>query len=126
MAHRVCATIWLKSAPGSDIFDAFRNNVEHDLNLLAKQIGSRRSAAAILHLFELDAGYHLEELAGDVAWAPGAGRAKIELARIGLGVGDEFRNCLGWKSQIDHHDQGGLGNARDRRDVANEIEIELS
>jgi hypothetical protein len=59
-----------------------------------------------------------------MAWRPVAGRGHTDLARMRLGVGDELGNCLGWKRWIYHHDKGRAGNACDRRDVADEIEVE--
>src|SRR5580700_1502528 len=56
---------------------------------------------------------------------PDPGRGKIDLAWVGPGIGDEFRNGLGWKCRIDFHDIRHAKHARDRRDVANKIEIEL-
>ena len=49
----------------------------------------------------------------------------VDLARIGFGISDELRNRFGRNRWIDHHDSGARGNARDRRDVADEIEIEF-
>ena len=60
-----------------------------------------------------------------MGWRAVAPRGKIDLARIGLGVGNKLGNRLGRKRWIYHHDGGLAANARDRRDVANEIEIEL-
>ena len=54
-----------------------------------------------------------------------AGRRHVDLARIGLGIGDELGNGLGRNRWIHHHDIGHADDARDRRDVADEIEIEL-
>ncbi len=56
---------------------------------------------------------------------PVAGRRHVDLAWIGLGVGDELGDRLGRNRWIDHHDVGHAHDARDRRDVGNEIEIEL-
>ena len=56
---------------------------------------------------------------------PVAGRRHVDLAGIGLGIGDELGNRLGRNRWIDHHDIGHADDARDRRDVADEIEIEL-
>src|SRR5260370_20207623 len=53
------------------------------------------------------------------------GRWHVDLAWIGLGVDDKFRDCLGGNGWIDHHDIRAAGNARDRSDVLDEIEIEL-
>ena len=56
---------------------------------------------------------------------PDAGRRHVDLARIGLGVGDELGNRLGRNRWIYLHDSGDADEACDRRDVADEIEIEL-
>ena len=57
--------------------------------------------------------------------AADAGRRHIDLAGIGLGIGDELGTRLGRKRRIDHHDERRTGDACDRRDVADEIEIEI-
>src|SRR6266446_7090522 len=54
-----------------------------------------------------------------------AARRHADLARIGLGIGDELGDRLGWNRWIDHHDLGKADDARDGRDVADKIEIEL-
>jgi hypothetical protein len=51
--------------------------------------------------------------------------AKLDLARIGLGVGDEVGERLGRERRIDRHHDGGTTNARDRRDVADDIETRI-
>src|SRR5215472_12763525 len=48
-----------------------------------------------------------------------------DLARIGLGIGDELGNCLGWNRWMHHYDVRLAVNACDRCDVADEIETEL-
>src|SRR5215475_893081 len=55
----------------------------------------------------------------------GAARRKIDLAWIGFGVGNELRNGLGGKGRINHHCKRNAEEARDWRDVADEIEIEI-
>ena len=87
---------------------------------------SAGAVAAIRHVNQVDAGHHLEQLAGDMWRAPVAGRRHVDLARIGLGIGDELGNRLGRNGRIDHHDKGRAADARDRRDVADEIEIEVA
>src|SRR5262245_6676156 len=52
-------------------------------------------------------------------------RAKINSAWIGLGVGDEIGNRLGRNRRVHHYDIGTSDDARDRRNVSDEIEIEL-
>ena len=80
---------------------------------------------AIWHVDHVDAGHHLEQFAGDMGRRSVAGRRHVDLARIGLGIGDELGNGLGRNRWIDHHDIGHADDACDRRDVADEIEIEL-
>jgi hypothetical protein len=74
---------------------------------------------------QVDSGHHLEQFAEDMGDGPVAGRCHVDLAGIGLGVGDELRDRLSWNGWIDHHDIRAAANARDRRNVADEIEIEL-
>src|SRR5262245_56626602 len=54
-----------------------------------------------------------------------ATRGKIDPARISFGVGNELGNRLGRKRWIYHHNVGLAANAHDRRDVADEIVVEL-
>ena len=98
---------------------------EEDLHLSAEQIGQRGRHAAIGHVHHVDAGHHLEQFGGDVGDPADAARTVGELARIGLGIGDELGNRLGRNRRIYHHDKGAADEARDRRDVADEIEIEF-
>ena len=99
-----------------------RHDAEHDLELPADQIGKRERLAAVRDVDHVDAGHHLEQLAGDMERTPGAARRHVDLARIGLGIGDELRDRLGGKRWIDQHDKGPAHDAGDRRDVPNEIE----
>jgi hypothetical protein len=73
----------------------------------------------------VDARHHLEHLARNVVGGSVAARRHIDLAWVGLGIGNEFRNRLDRKRGIDLHDVGLAVDARDRRDVADEVEIEL-
>jgi hypothetical protein len=69
-------------------------------------------------------GHHLEQLARDMLRGAVAGRAIIELAWIGLGIGNELGNRLGWHRGVDLHDNRLARDTGDRRDVADEIVIE--
>src|SRR5262245_26545946 len=53
-----------------------------------------------------------------------ARRRHVELAGIGLGVGDELGNRLGWNRWVHDHDVGRAQDAGDRSDIADEIEVE--
>src|SRR6516165_2159555 len=52
-------------------------------------------------------------------------RCHVELAGIGLGVGDKLRNRLDRYRWIHLHNEGLTMKARDWRDVVDQIEIEL-
>ena len=73
------------------------------------RVGQRRRRAAIRHVTHVDAGHHLEQLAGDVVRRPVASRRHVELAGIGLGIGDELGNGLGRNRWIHLHDIGRRG-----------------
>src|SRR5262249_52019646 len=57
--------------------------------------------------------------------SPHAGRSQIDLARLGLGIGNELGNRFGRNRWIYHHNERKADDARDRRDVVDEIVIEL-
>src|SRR5262252_7014394 len=60
-----------------------------------------------------------------MAGSSDAGRGHADLARIGLGIGDELGNRLGRNRWMYRYDVGLPVNAGDRRDVADEIETKL-
>ena len=57
--------------------------------------------------------------------APDTARRHVDLTRIGLGISDELGNGLRWERRVYHQDPWAAVDARDRRDVADEIEVEL-
>ena len=69
--------------------------------------------------------FRLEQLAGDMGRASDARRRHVEFTGIGPGVGDELWNCIGRHRWVHHQDVGEPDNARDRRDVAGEMETQL-
>src|SRR5215831_9662354 len=73
----------------------------------------------------VDPGHHLEEFPGHVTETSDAARRHVELARIRFGVSDELRNRCGRNRWVHHHDVGPDNNTGDRRDVTDEIEIQL-
>ena len=119
-SHRQCANL-----PGLDERQRRRGQVEHDLNLSAHEIDQRRCVAAVRHVHQIDAGHHLEQLAGHMQRRADAARAHVDLARIGLGVGDELRNGLRRQLRIHHHHLRDANDAGDRFRVTQEIEIEM-
>jgi hypothetical protein len=86
---------------------------------------SPRRPTAIWYVNHFDPGHHVEQLAAHMAGSSDAGRSETDLARIGLGVGYELRDCLGWNRRIDHHDEREADDACDGGDVAEKNEIEF-
>ena len=70
-------------------------------------------------MHHVDTGHHHEQLAGHMGYGPVAGRRHAERARIGLGIGNELGEGVGWNRWIYFHDVGHA-HARDRRYVADE------
>ena len=95
------------------------------MHLPAEQVDERGSPAPIGYVHHVDAGHHLEQLADHMRAAPVARRGHVDLARIGLGVGDELGNGLSWNRWMNQHDVGLAADARDRCDVTNKVVIEL-
>src|SRR6266850_260599 len=60
-----------------------------------------------------------------MSWGSIASGGHIDLARVGFGISDEIGNGLGREGRIDHYDKRRTDNACDRRNIANEIEIEV-
>src|SRR5262245_49136589 len=60
-----------------------------------------------------------------MGWAYNGARRNVDFAWIGLSIGDELGDRLGRNRWMHHHDVGHDNNAGDRRDVADEIEVEL-
>src|SRR5262249_57817411 len=70
---------------GPDVSDGSRQRrCEYDLHLSAKQISQSGCRTTIWHMMDVDAGHHLEQLAGYMAWCPVAARCEVDLAGIGL------------------------------------------
>src|SRR5215813_4369962 len=88
-------------------------------------VGHHGSPATIRHVNQVDSGHHLEKLAINMTGSSEAWRSQIDLARVRLGIGDELGDGFGWNRGINHHDFGHAHDARNRRDVADDIEIEL-
>src|SRR5262249_23719448 len=52
-------------------------------------------------------------------------RRHVDFAWVGLGIGDKLGNGVGWNRWVEHHDERHADDARHRRDVAYEIEVEV-
>ena len=62
---------------------------EHHLHLLAEHVVHRRRRAAIGHVHDVDLGVDLEQFAGEMRHAAGAGRGEIEFAGLRLRERDQ-------------------------------------
>jgi len=124
--HRMCKAIPERAQAASpDIPNRCDSGGEVDLHLPGEEIGERRPATAIGHVDHIDPGHHLEQLAGHMGHGADARRRHVDFAGSGLGVGDELGNRAGRNRRVHHHNVGTSEDARDRRDVADEIEVEL-
>ena len=73
--------------------------------------------ALVGNMHQRDAGGAGEIFAGDVARGAGAGRAEIDLAGIGLGIGDQFGDGFGRKRRIHHQRIRRVADQADRRKI---------
>src|SRR6266516_5272558 len=60
-----------------------------------------------------------------MGWGSVTGRRHVDLARIGIRIGDELGNSFGRNRWMHHYDVRLPANACDRRDIADEIETKL-
>src|SRR5262245_42479228 len=97
---------------------------ESNLNLTAEQVGCCGCCAPIRNVNQLHPGCYLKQLPAHMARTSYPSGAHADLARIGLGVGNEFGNRFCWYGWMHHHDQRSADHADDCK-VTDEIEIEL-
>ena len=107
------------------MLDDRRHVVEDHLDLAAEQIGERGRGAAIGHVLHLDARHRHEHFAGQMHRRAVARRRHVDLARIGLRIGDELGDRLRRHVLVDRHHVRHAVERRDRRDVADEVELEV-
>src|SRR5262249_51606506 len=108
-----------------DVLDRRGHVVEYRLHLATYQVCKRGCRTPIWHVDQVDIGHHLEQLAGQMDRGSDTGRGEIDLAGIDLGVGDELGNGFVRKRRVHHQNIGYAKDTRDRRNVADEIEIEV-
>ena len=128
-AHRngsALVTARARSLPGPDVFDRLGHHGKHETwTLPAEKIGHRWRPAAILHLYHVDAGHHLEHLAGQHGAGSRCRPTQVDLTRVGLRVGNEFGIVLGRNCWVDDHDKGRAADARNRRNIAKKVKIKI-
>ena len=74
---------------------------------------------------ELDVGHHLEQLGGHVTGRTDAARGEVELAGVGLGERDQFGGIFCRYRRMHENEQRRAHDVRDRREVGDEIVVEL-
>ncbi len=111
--------------PASNVLDGRRDEVQHHLHLPASKVGECRPGAAIGHVHQVDASHHLEQFPGDMGCRANPARRHVDLARIGLRIGNEFGNRLRWNRRTNDHDQRHAHHARDGNYIADEAEAEM-
>src|SRR5262249_20349586 len=87
-----------------------------------EQIIECRPATTIGHMNHVDPGHHVEQLAHQMCAASDTDRRHVELARIGLAIGDELGNRLSWDRRIYRDDIWYADDASDWRDSGRESE----
>ncbi len=107
----------------ADEADRLQDRRERRLHLAAKQIG--QIAATIRHVHHVNVGHHVEQFAGHVGRGAAADRSEVYLAGVFLRVVDELRQRLGRHRRVDHKHERQQHQARDRHQVAEEVEVEL-
>ena len=103
--------------PGGDLRMRGRIGVELELHDVGEQVGHCRRSAAIGDMRHLDADALQQQFHGQMRQRADAGRGVIELARILLGVGDEFLERLERRSRIADQHLRHRGDDRDRHQV---------
>jgi len=74
---------------------------------------------------EIDAGHHLEHLAGELVARANPAGPHVDLAGMGLGIGDELRDRVHWQRRSHLQHKGVERDARDGCAVAEEVELEI-
>jgi len=75
---------------GPDVRQQERNVGHDQLDVPAQHVAHRRTDAAIGNVHEIDAGLALEQFDREMGDRARSGRAEIDLARMGAGIGDEI------------------------------------
>src|SRR5262249_23144422 len=110
---------------GRQVGNGGRKAQECHLDVAAEQIVDSGAAAAIRHVDDVDPGFLARELAGEVVRGGGAGRAVVELAGIGSGIGDHVRDGLGGKVGMDRKADDVRPGIDDGREVLYRVERDV-
>src|SRR5262249_43545840 len=69
-----------------------------------------------------DAGHYLEQFARHMAGTSDTTRRHVDLARVGLGIGNELRDRFEWNRKVHQQDVGDSDDARDLREVERRVD----
>src|SRR5262249_13029042 len=108
-----------------DMLDCRDGSRELHLRLAAEQISDCGPFTAVGHMDHVDAGHHVEQLAGYMGPCSDSPRPHVDPARVALGVGDELGNGAGRNRRVYNDYHWHADEACNGSHVADEIEIEL-
>ena len=106
---------------GVDVRHQDHRAVDGEMGPPGQHVGHRLRRALVGHVGDVDPGLDLEQRAEQMR-RRAEPRAEIQLAGVGLGVGDELRDRLGRHLVRHHHDMRQQREARDRREHLERIE----
>ncbi len=107
------------------VLDGRGHVVEHDRDLVAQEVRHGRRTALVGHVLHVHLGHALEQLARQVDGTAAARRAEVDLARVGLGVGDQLLHRLERLRGVGDQQVGHVGHAGQGREVLHGIERHL-
>src|SRR6185503_6657935 len=81
----------------------------------------RRRGAAVGHMGDVDLGGELEQFAGEMRQAAGAGGREVELARLFLGERDQLLHVVGGDAGRHHQHFRHFGDQRDGREILERV-----
>jgi len=104
---------------GLDLRHAGGDVGDHQVDLAAQQVGDGQRIALVGHMQDVHIGQLLEHLAGYPAGRAAA--AKAELARVGLGIGQQLAHRLVRRIGRHHQHLAALAQAGNRREVLDRV-----
>ena len=99
---------------------------EHHLHLPADQVGKGGCIALVRHVRDLDAGALLQHLAREVAGVAAARRGEVDLARVGLEVGDQFTQRIDGDGRVHDQQVRHVGDEGHGHEVAARVERQVA
>src|SRR6516165_7383618 len=107
------------------MLDGQQHGTDNALNLAAESVADGWRPATIGNEHNVSSRHHLEQLASDMLRRADTRRANVDFARCCFGGREELRKSFRRKRRMYRYDHWEANNACDRRNVGNEIEIEV-